>query len=78
MNSVYIFKRPEFFNEHTTPLNADAFMIDMDSPETEMDDMEVAEAGRKLREEGIPFLLAQLEKLEVLPLDSYSISQVFI
>lgn len=51
-------------------------MIDVDSPETELDDMEVAEAGRKLREEGLPFLLAQLEKLEVLPLDSYSMSQV--
>ena len=51
-------------------------MIAVDSPEAEMDDMEVAEAGRKLREDGLPFLLAQLEKLEVLPLDSFSISQV--
>ena len=58
------------------PLNADAFMIAVDSPEAELDDMEVAEAGRKLREEGLPYLLAQLEKLEVLPLDSYSMSQV--
>lgn len=51
-------------------------MISVDSPEAELDDMEVAEAGRKLREEGLPFLLTQLEKLEVLPLDSFSISQV--
>ena len=57
-------------------MNADAFMIAVDSPEAELDDMEVAEAGRKLREEGLPYLLAQLEKLEVLPLDSYSMSQV--
>jgi len=63
-------------NEHNIPLNADAFMIAVDSPESELDDMEVAEAGRKLREESLPFLLAQLEKLEVLPLDSYSMSQV--
>lgn len=51
-------------------------MVSIDSPETEIDDMEVAEAGRKLREERLPQLLNQLEKLEVLPIDSYSISQV--
>ena len=51
-------------------------MISVDSPEAELDDMEVAEAGRKLREQGLPYLLVKLEKLEVLPLDSYSMSQV--
>ena len=53
-------------------------MIAVDSPEAELDDMEVAEAGRKLREEVLPNFLAKLEKLELLPLDSYSMSQVIL
>lgn len=53
-------------------------MISVDSPEAEIDDMEVAEAGRKLRDEGLSYLLSQMEKLEVLPIDSFSLSHVII
>ena len=51
-------------------------MMAVESPESELDDMEVAEAGRKLRENVLPALLQQMERLEVLPIDSQSISEV--
>ena len=43
--------------------------------ETEKDDVEVAEAGNYLRTQVIPKLVKKLDSLEIIPIDSVSLSQ---
>ncbi len=70
--------RPEFISEYCpSPLSNGAFINPSKTPEAERDDIEVASAGLKLKKDVIPSLVKLLDKLEMIPMDSISISQAF-
>jgi len=67
--------RPEFLMTYSKDLSSDAFLNQFNY-ENEIDDIEVAEAGKFLRSEKLPAFLEYLEKLVVFPNDSISLTQV--
>lgn len=69
--------RYEFVKAYTKPLNSDSFLGNNLSHDPSDDDVEVAEAGQILREEHLRVLLDKLESLEFLPIDNFSISEIF-
>lgn len=68
--------RPEFLITYERPLSADAFMSNVESVESERDDIEVAEAGKNLRIKSIASLIKTLDNLSIIPIDSMSLTQV--
>lgn len=68
--------RPEFVVSSNHPLSSDAFMNNIESVESEKDDIEVAQAGKTLRTRSIDVLLRTLDSLNIIPIDSLSLTQV--
>lgn len=70
--------RPEFLTSYEKPLSPDAFLQNMESQplESEGEDLEVAEACRYMRKNNIQNLITTLDSLEIIPIDSLSLTQV--
>jgi len=69
--------RPEFLLEYEKPLSADALTNRAEGVQSEVDDVEVAEAAIYLRNETIPQFIKKLDSLELILVDSPSITQAF-
>ena len=59
------------------PLSADAFISQVQTPESQRDDFEVIMAGKILRHVLIPKFVESLETLDTLPYDSVTLTNAF-
>ncbi|EAR93017.2 tetratricopeptide repeat protein (macronuclear) [Tetrahymena thermophila SB210] len=66
--------RPEFLQSYNMPLNSDGLVTEGND---EIDELELSNASQYLRNEQILKLVQQFENLDILPLDSLSLSQAF-
>lgn len=70
--------RPEFLIKYGRPLSSDGFLSNAETDEVIKDDLEVKEAAKELREEYIKSLIEDLQSLKVLPIDSESVTEVYL
>jgi len=76
-NSLLNRLRPEFLLEYEKPLSADALINRVEGVQNEIDEVEVAEAAIHLRNEIIPQFIKKLDSLDLILVDSASITQAF-
>ncbi|KRX09278.1 hypothetical protein PPERSA_05947 [Pseudocohnilembus persalinus] len=70
--------RPEYVSDYLDhTLSNGAFLNPSNTNESQFDDIQCANAGQKLRKEVITKFVNELDRLEIVPIDSHSLSQAF-